>query len=448
MRLCFFRRFFRRFFRLSFGLVLFVVPLRQTTRCQGPRVPPLAGRLNVLWEASFATAEARAKRLQRPILFALLGAKDGASRRMLREVYTAPEVRKLLAELVPIIGCADTVPTIDTGPRRGTSTLFPSVTVAQHQANVKLAAKRYVGEPVLVPQHLLISPDGHLLERHVGFLDGKHFAKLLSAGIARVDATWRAQAKRPATAGASESGAASELSFAGLFDADATMRAKTARRLVETPDKELVLRLYRQIQDPETRRLVLEAARRKDMAWVGPLVTEALADEHELVRVEALSTATASGLASLAPSLLSGYRHEERGDVQRKFLAALGACAHDDKKALAAITSATKDRDERTRGAAYLSLAAAGRHSPATAKHIGDILVKRGLKDRDLRARGAAAWALGELRLKGARSAIVKRVARQRRKDRRIFRAAIERIDGGDPKDWDKLRRQTERSRR
>lgn len=417
-----------------------------TRKAEDPAQKIASPPIHVFWEGSLEGAMQRARRIGRPILVAVHKPSDKASRRMLQQVYASPEVRNLLREFVCVAACADPAPPIEIGPRKGQSSIFGTVTVAEHQAVLEKVRTKYLGDGAIArPQHLFLDADGHLILRKEHFVEAEKFAHLLAELLDRCDPGWRGpavvEAKQPAA------GPVEEVDWSGLFERDVKKRQKAIQRLLRSVDKDLVLSMYKNVRDPETKAMILEGVRRAGAAdWALPLVREALADEDATVRAQAAVTAEAAAGAELLSELSQRYKVEKDAFVQRELVRAIGACAHGNKKALQILGKAIRSKDDLVRANAYVAMGVAGGHSKDVASRLADILIAKGLRDRDVVGRSAAVWALGEIRCKRAISAIEKLSMRDRRWSRRgLYRDALRRIQGETVANWDRARRDVAR---
>ena len=422
--------------------------------------------IHVVFEGDFDKALLRAKRLGRPLVVAVHKPSDKHSRRMLDEVYPSPFVRPLMREFVCIAACAEAVAPIADGPRKGKSSTFKTVTVAEHQACAKEVAARYLGdEASSAPQHLFLDSAGHLIERVRGYKSADDFHDQLEKILNKCDPGWRPSvagvAAKPSSKGKSRSSA---VPFADLFSGNRERRRRSAAKLVAVPDKNQVLEVYKKLVDVETRALVVEEARRSkgDRSWLPSFVRMALSDKSAEVRAEAAIAASSLAKPEMLKDLFASYDREKdefaRGALLRALAMSLGS---KDSKVKASATeqsrvwkhayAESKNRTPKVRARAYVAIAAYGKVSDAARKRCIDLLVSRGLKDRDRGGRSAAVWALADLNSKRSRTLIQKLIPRERsRRVREFYERAVERCNGN-VADWkwvDDRRRLTDRSRR
>ncbi|MFQ5503588.1 MAG: HEAT repeat domain-containing protein [Planctomycetota bacterium] len=389
----------------------------------------------MFWEGSLEMALARARRLVRPVMIAIHSPEEKTCHRMLKKTYEQPEIRSLLREMVCVPACKGSFGAIESGPRRGKSVVFRTVTAEEHAAVEEEVRRRYLGgsETLVLPQHLFLDPDGNLVLRKAGLVKPKPFRTLLRRALRHVDPDWEGR-KMPAPEGED----AGRVPLAGLFSADENERRASVMQLLGGGDKSRVLSLYRQLNETSTKILILEASWRGDMEWISPLVREALGEKDAELRSRAAVTAELSGNEDLVDDLIGVASREKDEDVLCELLRAIGGCGGSSKKARDYLVKALKSRKERVRANIYIALA-----SLAPDKSTRELLFKRGLKDRT-RARNGAIWALVELgdpRMERAIERIIPRGKRSR-KQRDFLSLALRKLEEAVPeRRWEIARR-------
>ena len=413
--------------------------------------PPGRSPIHIVFEGNFEDALRRAKRLGRPIVVAVHKPSVKYSRRMLDEVYTSPFVRPLMREFVCIAACSEAVAPIDEGPRKGKSSTFKTVTVAEHQACAKEVASRYLGDEAdSAPQHLFLDSAGHLIERVRGYKDADDFRVVLEKILDKADPGWRPSVAAVVAKRSSKGKArSSAVPFADLFEGNKTRRQRAAAKLVAVPDKNQVLELFKKVVEAETRAMIVEEAWRSkgDRQWLPAFVRVALEDKASDVRAEAAVACVVLASPKMLDSLFASFEAEKddyvRGQLLRALANSLGAKDAKDKatstqqtRVWKLVLHEAKSRSSKVRARAYVAMAYYAKTSDAARKRGIDSLISRGLKDRDRAGRSAAVWALADLGSKRARSAIQKLIPRERnRRLREFYARAIERFDGN-VADW------------
>lgn len=402
-------------------------------------------QVHVFWEARLGAALKRAARLQRPVLVAL-HADNKASSRLLEEVYPVGEVRSLLKEMVCVVACKDSFPAIAKGPRKGMSSVYLVVSAEDTQAVHKAVLARYLGddEEAKAPQHIFLSPDGYLISREKGMVDAASFAAVLRKVLDQVDPAWKPLPVKPPKpeVGRNKNVEAGEAAvpWASLFSKSGKEKNETIEKLVALKDKNVILSLYAQIQEPRTKAGIFAEIRRQggDISWAMPMVRSGLSAMGRRVRNEAAVTAQRLKRTELLEDLLALAKEEKDRGVFSEMLRAIAACADQSKSAREFIIKQYRHRNERVRKNAYIALAEFDK-----SKKVRETLVKRGLKDKDMPVRSAAIWALAELGHKSALGKIKKLKARMRHDLRRAFYdLAIKRLEGAESsKAWTDARR-------
>ncbi len=404
----------------------------------------------VFWEASLDEALARSKRIGRPVLIAVHRLGGGAGRGMLDSVYPEPDILSLLREFVCVAACGEQTPPIETGPRKGMSAVFLTVTSDEHRAALAAVRKRYLGdEKIVAPQHLFVNAAGHTIEQEQGVLSTVAFASLLTKVLDGAAPGWRPEvpdAEGVADDGSDDGG----VPWAGLFDKDESVRRRAVNRLVRQRNKSMVLTMYRQLGDPAGRALILERVRAsKKLDWAGQLIRVGLSDKEPIVRDQAAVTAEVAGMPDLLPDLL-GCLQKEKNDASRcELLRAIGACAGGDKAAIKVLSAALKSREDKIRLNALVAMVSVAEAAEEQLPQMISVLVKRGLKDRNADTRDAAIWGLGQLRAKKAIPAVEKMRGkirsgrgrgRRRGRSRMLLEGALLRMQGREAPLWDRAK--------
>jgi len=357
-------------------------------------------------------------------MIAIHRASEPGTQSMLKWTYSNAEVQRLLHEMVCVVACSDAFPTIESGPRKGKSSAFPTVTFEEHRAVFEAVMKRFFGksEQIVVPQHLFLDPSGELILRKETALSAKGFVTVLKRALDHVDPGWNGPKLVVAKAGQPES---EDSLLKALFSTNPKEQKRAVARAV-AGDKKMLLRLYRQITSVEIRTSLLEEAlTAKDLSWSLDLIRSALSDPDAGIRGHGARIAGQSANDAVLSDLLAALSAEKDEEAKHQLLEAVGRCGMDHRAARDALLEAFKGADQKTRAYAYVALGYLTEH-----RRVVEYLMTRGLKDRDTNARSAAVWALGNLRVKRAAKAIEKLIPRTRHcRTREFYREAVRRIN-------------------
>ncbi|MFY9346033.1 MAG: HEAT repeat domain-containing protein [Planctomycetota bacterium] len=129
----------------------------------------------IAWEQDFDAAMQRAATEKKPVFVAFLMDNEPANDETIKDHYRDPQIQKLLARFVCLVGCI--------GEHQGTETgcgKFPGLLCQHHQAVEKKARARWLdSEIVSTPQHVFCDPSGQPLRRKVFLISKPTLAKCL-----------------------------------------------------------------------------------------------------------------------------------------------------------------------------------------------------------------------------------------------------------------------------
>lgn len=146
-----------------------------------PSPPPApAAAAAIRWEGEFDAALARAAAEKKPLFVAFLMDDEPANDETVKDHYRDPQIQKLLAHFVCLVGCLGEHRDADGGCAK-----FPGLACSEHRAVEQKARERWlVGDTVCAPQHVFCDPQGNVLRRKVYFIGKPELAKSLLATLA------------------------------------------------------------------------------------------------------------------------------------------------------------------------------------------------------------------------------------------------------------------------
>lgn len=155
------------------ALLPFLVPALAAAQAPAPPAPTTAATIH--WECDYDAAVQRAAAENRPLFVAFLMDGEPANDETVREHYRDPQLVRLLANFVCLVGCVGEHPGTEPGCAK-----FPGLECAHHQAVEKLARQRWlVGDLVCTPQHVFCDPQGKVLRRKVYLISKPTLARCL-----------------------------------------------------------------------------------------------------------------------------------------------------------------------------------------------------------------------------------------------------------------------------
>ena len=304
------------------------------------------------WAKTLESARAEAKERNVPLLISMHTSGEKACKRMLGKVYRDPQVRARLAEFVVLPTCFDTHGEVEAevdGKKKPVSKLFGQLGCNALMANERAVRDAFFDtNEVTVPQHIFVDPEGKVLLRKVYELKTPKFLTLLD----------RAQVAY----GASASETLDDASKGYLKDVkegSQKEREEAVKALLDFEDEkknEILYLTIKGIRKDKDRAVCVRAMGFEQYAAAAPLVMKWLEDPSPWVRNCAIVTLEEMKASESAERLLELWSETKDKEIKKDLLRALGPCAPGDEAAHKILTKPVKDRDERNRVAAYLSL--------------------------------------------------------------------------------------------
>lgn len=157
--------------------------------------PALAQNANqIKWTGSLAEALAEAVKRKAPVLIAIINDRDAmkerekheANRKMVEQVYREAEVVKATRRFVCLAAGTHCRP-LDVADDNEICRQFGLISYAQlNTVTTQVKAKFFAGETEIVtPQHLILSPEGRIIERYYLAREAKEFIGLLDEAYRR-----------------------------------------------------------------------------------------------------------------------------------------------------------------------------------------------------------------------------------------------------------------------
>lgn len=382
----------------AFSLALAAAALAQDPPPAPPQPAP-----GIHWETDYDTALARAQKEQRPLFVAFLMDDEPANDETIKDHYKDPQIQKLLARFVCLVGCL--------GEHHGTDpgcTKFPGLECAQHQAVEKKARARWLqSDLVCTPQHVFCDPQGNELRRKVYLIGKATLAKCLlltltDCGIDTKDLQVDFGKDGAGDLAADEHEKVTQW-LADLSSNSLEVRETALRGLGSAEDARAlpaVLACCDDKHDQATRETAIGAlARKGNHRAVAPLC--ALLKENKApLLIEVAEALESIQMPEAVPPLLAAIKKEKRDRVLGMLLraAARSQAGSDDVRdlCLKALKGASNQLAENT-------MIALGRLD--TDDKIVRACLPR-LADRNQNTRGLAVWVLGTQRTKESEKAL------------------------------------------
>ncbi len=398
---------------VSILIVLLVVGASLTAQTRSPH-----------WLGDLDDALEKAKETGKPVLIAMHMKGEIACDRMIRQVYTDPQVLSRLESFV----------VLPTSPDRHNMTApeapcprFPGINCADHlMAEVQVKERVLGTDTVKVPQHIILSPDGERLSFHVFEMKKTAFLDFLDQGLA-LNAKAALEGLGAVVAGyfrdlregnAKEKKKAVAL-ILGVDDTKAhELLFQTIQSMGKTSDKFTSIRAmgYEELEEP-----------------AGPLLLRWLHDPAlRIVNAAVVSLEECGYGPALEPLLALGKTAKDK-ELRKDIVRALGTVGAADKRARAVIMRATEARSDTLRISGYL----------ATASLLWEEDVIGHLKERFKKERRSLLPKLAILRafqINGSAELIPvlrEMTAKESNKQLRDVAEALSRILNGDEKDGD-----------
>lgn len=304
------------------------------------------------WATSLDAARAEAKERGVPLLISMHTSTEKACKRMLKTIYTDPEVQAKLAEFVVLPTCFDeheeNAARID-GQEMMVSTLFLTVgcdVLTQNEALVR--AEFFSGPQVKVPQHLFIDATGKVFMKKIYELKKAKFLTLLDNALIAfgskesetLDALTRAQLKAVRTGSNKER----EAGVSSILDRDDERRTQ------------VLYLTMRGIRKEKERAVAVRAMGKEEYSHASEMALKFLRDPSDWVRNCTVVTLEELRAAEAEKPLLELFKRARDKEIKKDILRALGPCASDSEEAKAILMKHAKSRKDKERVAAYLSL--------------------------------------------------------------------------------------------
>ncbi|MAG57771.1 MAG: hypothetical protein CMJ83_15905 [Planctomycetes bacterium] len=352
--------------------------------------PAVDAQSRVVWESTLEQAQTKAKRQGKPMLISMHTSTEVACQRMLKNLYTDPDIVPILSEFVLLPTCFDVheeeTRTVD-GKKVSVSPWFGTLNCQQLTKNEIDVRSTFLDKSeVKVPQHIFVDGSGKIFMTKVYELKKPAFITLLNNALILYG---------------SKAAKGMDKVTKGLLRSVKRGSMKDKRRsvigLLDLEDPRTVDILYLTIQSITREQEKGECVRafgRDLYTWASPTVAKWLRDPSEHVRNCAVVSLEEMKAPGVAPKLLSLFQKARDKELKKDILRALGPCGEDSEEIKKVLLKQVKDRREVTRIACYLSL---GYYLDQ--EDVRELLHKRFKKEgRSVAAKTAIIWAHTYLR--------------------------------------------------
>ncbi len=300
------------------------------------------------WTGDLDDALERAKETGKPVLIAMHMKGEIACDRMIRNVYTDPQVLSRLESFV----------VLPTSPDRHTMTApeapcprFPGISCADHlMAEVQVKERVLGTDTVKVPQHIILSPDGERLSFHVFEMKKTAFLDFLEQGLA-VNA-------KAALGGL---GAVVAGYFRDLRDGNAKEKRKAVALILGVEDAkahELLFQTTETMGKITDRFTIVRAMGYEELEeQAGPLLVRWLHASTPRIVNAAVVSLEECGHGPALEALLDLWKTAKDKELRKDIVRALGTVGAADPRAREIILKATQARWDTMRISAYLATA-------------------------------------------------------------------------------------------
>ncbi len=376
------------------------------------------------WLGDLDDALEKAKETGKPILIAMHMKGEIACDRMIRNVYTDPQVLSRLESFV----------VLPTSPDRHNMTApeapcprFPGINCADHLMTEVQVKEEVLGtDTVKVPQHIILSPDGERLSFHIFEMKKTAFLEFLDQGLAL---------NAKATLGGL--GAVVAGYFRDLREGNAKEKKKAVALILGVDDTKAHELLFQTIESmgktSDTFTCIRAMGYEELEEQAGPLLIRWLRDPTlRLVNAAVVSLEECGHGPALEP-LLGLWKSAKDKELRKDIVRALGTVGATDERARAIIMKAAEARSDTMRISGYL----------ATASLLWDKEVIGHIKDRFKKERRSLLPKLAILRafqINGSAELIPvlrEMTSKGSNKQLRDVADALARVLDGDEKDGD-----------
>lgn len=313
---------------------------------------PAWSQSQVRWETSLVEAKARAKKEGKPLLISMHTSTEIACQRMLKNLYTDPQIVGILSEFVVLPTCFDKheeVSKMVDGKKRQVSPLFGTLGCEQLMKNEAAVKEEYFEKPdVKVPQHIFVGDDGSTYMTKIYELKKPAFITFLNNalilygskaadGMDKVTQGFLKKVKKGSTK-------EKRRGVQGILGFEDTRKLDIMYLTIQSLSKE------------KEKGECVRAFGKDNFAWAAPTVAKWLRDPSEYVRQCAVVSLEEMRYAEAHKKLMTMWKKESDREFKKDILRALGPCGDgaDDAKAL--LVKNAKHRKESMRNASYLSL--------------------------------------------------------------------------------------------
>lgn len=325
---------------------------RQGTTTKELGLTPLALEGVFAWETDLEGAVEKARVTGRPLLISMHVSTEKACERMLKRIYTDPEVRAKLARFVVLPTCPDAHEEITEkvdGKERKVSALFKTVDCQTLARNEEEVRKRFFDTArIKVPRHVFVGDDGKIFMTRDFAIKKSDFLDLLDKvlvtyGLKRLG------------------GLDSQFQdyFNKIKNGKGDDREEAVKEVLHLGVEEMNEFLYPTIQSlkkEEDRALCIRAMGYKEFKAAAPVAMQWLTDKSTHLRnCTVVTLEEMEALVAVEP-LLELFASARDKELKKDILRALGPCGKGNAEAKALLLEEVKSKDEKMRLACYLSL--------------------------------------------------------------------------------------------
>lgn len=308
----------------------------------GPAPQEVSSR-QVRWEKSYKDVLAKAKAEGKPILVAFNMDGEAANDRAAFNIYHHPDFVAASRDFYCIIGSIgrhEEVP-VPGEPDRTQCSRFGVVSCAQHrQAEIEARTALIGSGENIAPQHILLSPEGKILERRAYEVSLTHLRHLMTSVLIRSGSTKGLETEEATIASLLQAAERELLSVekARYFQSIADL---------ETPGSREVLLGYLEAgEDDRSRAVVARLLGRSGDFLALNALRKATQDKNPQVALAAVEALERLRLPGAAGDLRRLLRTFKEGPDHGKVLMAYAACAGDDEKVRKSILASAKSRND------------------------------------------------------------------------------------------------------
>ena len=306
----------------------------------------------VKWEPTLDEAMARAKKEGKPLLISMHTSTEVACQRMLKNLYTDPQIVPILNDFVILPTCFDTheevLKTVD-GKKISVSPLFGTLNCKQLAKNEEDVRSTFFDRlDVKVPQHLFVGDDGKVYMSKIYELKKPAFIVLLNNALILYGSK-AADGMDKVTRGFLKTAKKGSMKS----------KRKAVRGLLGFQDPRRLDILYLTIQSIKKETEKGECVRafgRNNYEWAAPTVMKWLRDPSEHVRNCAVVSLEEMKAQEAMDKLMALFKKAKDKEMKKDLLRALGPCSDGSENVKDLLIKNVRDRREVNRIACYLSL--------------------------------------------------------------------------------------------